>query len=169
MSEDIDIMQAMDNIDLSKVETSFPTLDSGIVSVQVAKCEYGKDDKKVDAKPYCLVEMNLTEPWKTTPAMGDSRVINPGDRGSKIITRIYVGQYDDEKTGEKKWYGVDTLAKLREAAYGKAAGGVKFNPSEMLGQTIRIRLKFDPAPRNKKTNEVFGPRTDVADYIAKKV
>lgn len=166
---DIDIMTAMDNIDLSKVETSFPILDSGIVTVQITKCEYSRDEKKgADAKPFCLVEMQLTTPWRTTPHNGPSKPINPGDRGSKFTERIYVGQYEDKKTGELKWYGVDTLAKLRAAAFGPAAPGVKFNPAEMLGQTISVRLKFEAEPKGKD-GTVYGPRTSVSDYLAKKL
>lgn len=166
---DLDIMQAMDNIDLSEVETSFPLLDSGVVTVQIAKCEYGRDEKKgADAKPYCLVEMALTVPWRTTPLNGPSKPINPGDRGSKFTERIYVGQYEKKDGSGLAWYGVDTLAKLRKAAFGKAAPGVKFNPTEMLGQTINVRLKFEAEPKGKD-GTVYGPRTSVSDYISKKV
>lgn len=164
---DLDLMEAMNNIDLSKVETSFPLLDSGIVTVQVAKCEYKKDDKE-DAKPYCLIELNLVEPWKTVKFDGnESKPVLPGGRGSVITERVYVGTYEDKKTGETKWYGVDTLAKFREAVYGKAAEGVRFQPAEMLGQTLQVRLQFDPAPKGKD-GQTYGPRTSVAAYIKKK-
>lgn len=167
MSSELDIMEAMNNIDLSKVETSFPLLDSGIVDFQVAKCEYRKDDK-ADAKPYCYIELNLVSPWKTVKFDGaESKPVLPGGRGSVHVERVYVGQYEDKKTGELKWYGVDTLAKFRESVFGKAPEGTRFNPAEMLGQNLQARLQFEPAPKGKN-GETFGPRTSVAAYIKKK-
>jgi len=166
---DIDILQQMNDIDLSKVETSFPMLDSGIADFQVKACEMRRDtDKKADAKPYCFIELTLTAPWRTTSFNGDSRVINPGDRGSTINKRVYIGQYEDKNTHELKWYGIDELARFRESAYGKAPAGTKFNPAEMLGQNIKARLKFDPAPKGKD-GTIYGPRTEVDAFIAKRV
>lgn len=167
MSEELNIMEAMNNIDLSTVETSFPILDSGIVSVQVAKCEYRRDtDKKSDAKPYCYIELNLTQPWRTVKFDGDSKPVLPGGRGSTIVERVYIGQYEKKDGSGLAWYGVDTLAKFREAVFGKAAPGVRFDPNEMLGQNLQVRLQFDPAPKGKD-GQVYGPRTAVATYIKK--
>ena len=91
--------------------------------------------------------------------------LQPGQRGMSINERVYVGTYEDKKTGETKWYGVDKLALLRECVFGKATGGTKFVPAELKGQSVTIKLQFEPAPRNEKTGEVYGPRTSVAGYV----
>lgn len=173
MSNDpLDIMQQMDNIDLSKVETDFPILASGPVQAQIQDCEFRRDvdgKKGQDAKPYCYISYNLTQPWKTQSIDGSAvRELQPGQRGMTVIERVYVGTYEDKKTGETKWYGVDRLALLRECVFGKAQPGVKFNPAEMRGQPVTLRLLFDPAPKNKDTGEVYGPRTSVQTYIRKR-
>lgn len=169
MSE-AEIMSMLTDVDLSKVETSFPILASGLTQVNIAKCELRRDvDKKGDeAKPYFYIEYALANPWKTVAQNGEpSKVINPGDRGSSFNERIYVGKYTDKKDGTEKVYGLDRLAKLREAAFGKAPEGQRFIPMEMIGQTITIDLIYEPAPKNKDTGEVYGPRTSVKNYIKK--
>lgn len=169
MSDEHDILSQVNAIDLSKVETGFPILDSGLVQATILKCEMRRDtEKKGDAaKPYCYVEFALSSPHKTVAHEGPSKVINPGDRGSTFNERIYVGKYTDKQSGEEKWYGIDRLAKLREAAIGKAAPGTNFNPQELISLPITLRLKFDPAPKNKDTGEVYGPRTNVDAYVKK--
>jgi len=167
MSDELDIMQQMDNIDLSTVETDFPLLASGIVTAQIQTCEWRRDtDKKgEDAKPYVRVKYNLTQEHKTCGHNGaEVKLIQPGARGSTISEDIYVGKYIN-KEGVEAWYGVDRLTKLREAVFGKAQPGTKFNVAEMPGQPITLRLKSDPAPQNSKTKEVYGPRTSVDDYV----
>lgn len=171
MSDELDILNELNDIDLSKVETSFPLLASGIVNALVTKCEYQRDTetKGADAKPYCLVEFAIQQPHSTVAHEGvPSKVLQPGDRGMTITQRVYVGKYEDKNSGELRWYGLDTLAKLREAAFGKAPEGTRFVPADMVGQTVAIKLKFDPAPKNKKTGETYGPRTEVDGYIRKK-
>lgn len=171
MSDELDIMQQMDNIDLAKVETEFPILATGPVTVQIQDCEYRRDTEKkgADAKPYLYVSYNLTQPWKTASIDGGPvKEIQPGQRGSTITERIYIGTYEDKKTGETKWYGVDKLALMRECVFGKAPAGTKFNPGEMKGQSLTVKLTFNPAPRNDKTGEVYGPRTEVTGYVRRK-
>lgn len=171
MSSELDIMQQMDNIDLATVETEFPILAGGVVQVQIQDCEFRKDTEKKgpDAKPYCYISFNLTQPWKTQALDGSaSKEVQPGSRGSTITERVYVGTYEDKKTGETKWYGVDRLALLRECVFGKATAGTKFVPAELKGQAVTIKLAFEPAPKNEKTGEVYGPRTSVATYIRRK-
>jgi hypothetical protein len=168
---DIDILQQINDVDLSKVETDFPLLASGIVTLNIDKLDWKQEESKKElgkTNTYLLCEFSLAQPWKTAPREGiPSKAINPGDRGSKIIERIYVGKKVDEKTGEEKWYGLDTITKLREAVYGKAAEGSKFDPNVLLGQQLQAELKFDPAPVNKETKEVYGPRTTIKNFIRK--
>lgn len=166
MSEDLNAITDINDIDLSTVETDFPLLATGIVAVQIQECELRANEKS--GKPFLHVKYALTQPHKTTDHGGlPVRTINPGDRGSTITESIYYGNYEDKKTGEIKKFGVDKIAKLREAVFGKAAPGTKFNPGEMLGQSLVVKLRFNPEPKNEKTGEVFGPRTEVQDYVRK--
>ncbi len=114
---------------------------------------------------------SLALPWKTIAHDGvPAKDVNPGDRGSTMTERIYIGKYIDEKDNNtEKWYGVDRIAKLREAVFGKAADGSKFIPMEMIGQTITLKLKFNPKPINKDTKEEYGPRTEIDGYVRKAV
>lgn len=161
----------MDSIDLSKVETEFPIPAGGVLTAQIQDCEFRKDTEKKgpDAKPYLYVSYNFTQPWKTQAIDGGtSKEILPGGRGSTINERIYVGYYEDKKTGEQKTYGTDRLALLSECAIGKAQPGQKFDANALKGQAITLKLTFEPAPRNEKTGEVYGPRTSVSGYVRRK-
>jgi len=171
---DIDILQQMDNIDLSKVETSFPLLASGIVQANIVDAKFVQEDSKKrqgQKTNHLFVEYTLAQPWKTSGHDGPVKTINPGDRGSKFSERIYFGTFIDEKDGGKeKPYGLDRILKLREAIYGKADESVKFSsiPPTLIGQTVTVNLKFEPAPVNSETKEVMGPRTSVAGYVKKR-
>lgn len=171
MSDDIDILQQVNEIDLSTVETSFPLLASGAVKATVVSAKWDKADSKKKAgqtNTFALIEYALAQPWKTSGHDGPVKTINPGDRGSKIIERVYVGKFIDEKDDNKeKWYGVDRLTKLREAIFGKAPEGTKLVLDELIGQEVTLRLLFEAAPVNKDTKEVMGPRTQVQDYVRK--
>lgn len=166
---EIDILSQLNAVDLSTVETSFPLLASGVVLTSIKSAKFDKDANKPDAKPFLAVEYSLTQAWKTVEHEGlTSHPVNPGDRGSQVTERIYVGKYTDKKTGDEKWYGLDRIAKLREAVFGKAPAGTQFVPEELIGHPIALRLLFEPAPKNKDTGEVYGPRTSVAAYIRQK-
>lgn len=171
MTSEQDILSQVNDVDLSKVETSFPILASGIVTVTIGKCEFVTEDSKKkpgEKNTYLHVDYSLAQPWKTVPTDGiPSKPVNPGDRGSAMTERIYVGKFIDKKDGSEKWYGLDRIAKLREAVYGKAGEGTKFIAPEMIGQTVLLNLKFNPAPVNKDTGEVYGPRTEIAGYVRK--
>lgn len=169
MSEQ-DILNQLNDVDLSKVETSFPLLATGIVPVTIGKCEFKTEPskKREGTNTYLQVDYSLAQPWKTIAHDGNpSKTINPGDRGSSFSERIYVGKTLDDKTGEMKWYGLEQMAKLREAAFGKAAEGAKLIPVELIGQQIMVKLTFEPEPRNKDTGEKYGPRTSVTGYVRK--
>lgn len=166
MSEDLNAMINLDDIDLSTVETDFPLLASGLCGLQIQECEAKANEKS--GKLFIHVKFAITQAHKTTNHGGLTvKTINPGDRGSTLNKDIYYGKYEDTKTGELKPYGLDELTRLREAVFGKAPPGTKFNCSEMLGQNLVGNLRFDPEPKNKKTGEVFGPRTEVASYVRK--
>ena len=169
MSQDIDILDQINNLDLSKVETSFPILATGNVLCNVLQAVFTKDEEKgAAAKPYLDVKFALAQDWRTQAVDGiPSKTISPGQRGSEFSQRIYVGTYVDKKTGETKMYGVDTLAKLRESAFGIAPEGTRFNPAHLIGQQVTVKLTFNPAPKNKDTGEVYGPRTEITGYVRK--
>lgn len=167
-----DILNQLNEVDLSKVETSFPILAGGVVPANITDCKFVTEDSKKrqgEKNVYLLVNYALAQPWKTVAHEGiPSKPINPGDRGSAFNERIYVGKTIDDKTGEEKWYGLDRIAKLREAVFGRAAEGSRIVPAELIGQTVTLTLKFEEAPKNKDTGETYGPRTSVSGYVRKK-
>lgn len=170
---DIDILQQMDNIDVSKVETSFPIPAEGLVRARVtsAKREQEPNKKKGGTNTFFEFEFAFTQDWRTQPINGNpSSPIPVGGRGSKMTKRVYVGQYEKKDGSGLAWYGIEELAKLRESALGKAPAGTSYSNlcDDVLGQEVTLVLKFDPAPKNKDTGEVYGPRTEITNYVAKK-
>lgn len=164
---DADILNQINNIDLSTVETEYPLLKSGMVSVQVQTCEWQTETSKKTGKDntYLNLKVVTTQPWETVAHEGRAvRTISPG---FPITHRIYVGSYVDDKDGSPKQYGVTQVAQLREAAFGKAQSGARFNAPEMLGQNIVVVLKFEPNPKDKDGN-TFGPRTSIDRFVAKR-
>jgi hypothetical protein len=151
---------------LSKVETSYPVLQSGIVQAQLVdfSLEMVKKKGTEETYPNASIKWSLAQPWKTVSIdNAPSKEVNPGF----IITEnIYLGDWTDEKTGEVKNMGIQRLALLREAMLGKAETGTKFNPEELKGNIALLKLEFNPSPRGKK-GETFGPRTDVVTYVRK--
>lgn len=161
MSQDIDIMQKLNDVDLSTVETSFPLLKTGIVQATITECgPQSKDDKSWLELKYVLAQEWATQPHDGVP----SKPVLPG---FPITERIYLNDWEDPKSGETKNFGIQRAALLRECVLGKAQPGTRFIPSELIGQTVMLKLKFDPAPKNKKTGEVYGPQTTVDGYIRK--
>lgn len=163
----LDILQQIQSTDLAKVETDFPNLATGNVATTIVAAAW---DTSTD-KPFLGLTYELTQPWKTQ-AHGDvaSKAVNPGDRGAKFNQRIYVGQYEDGQTHETKVYGLDSVAKLFKAVFGKDTT-IKADTEgvmQLLGMPVVATLKFDPAPRNKKTGEVFGPKTEVTGWVGVK-
>lgn len=165
MSNEIDQLTSLVNsVDLSTVQTSFPLLQSGVCQFQVQECGWQMPEDTAK-QPFLHIKMVTTQPWKTVPHEGAPvKEVAPG---FPMTHRIYVGKYIDKK-GEEKTYGIDAIARFRESAFGKASTGTRFNPEEMLGQMITVRLNFNPAPKNDKTGEVYGPRTEVVGFVAKK-
>lgn len=165
---DIDILNEIASIDLSKVETSFPIPASGAVHSRITKCNWETAEGKKGLVTFLDVEFTFEQDWHTQAMDGQpSRPLPVGSRGSKISKRIYVGKYTDKKDGTEKMYGLEEIARLREAALGKAAEGTRFNPTELISQSVVIVLTFDPAPKNKDTGETYGPRTEVTRYVRK--
>lgn len=165
MSEDLSAMTDINDLDLSTVETDFPLLDSGIARMQIQECEIKpKDDQKPESYPYLHIKLSLVRPHRTTTAGGRVvKPINPGDRGSSLTHRIYYGvSYKKKEEGTR--FGYDAIAKFREAVFGKATPGTKFNAAEMLGQEVDVRLLFEESPKGRD-GQTFGPRTVVADFI----
>lgn len=154
MSSELDIMSKLDSVDLSTVQTDFPLLKSGVVSAQIAAIEPDNTKGRVQVK------YTLAQEWQDI----DGKVIHPGFTFSEFI---YLNDWEDPKTGEVKNFGVQRLAQLRAAIFGKADPGTKLNLQELLGQMVTLTLKYDPEPRNKK-GEVFGPQTSVTRYVKAK-
>lgn len=152
---ELDIMSALDSVDLSTVQTSFPILKGGVVTAQIAAIEPDNEKKRVQVK------YTLTQDWSQIDG-------TPVSQGFGFNEFIYLNDWTDPKTGEVKNFGVQRLAQLREAVLGKAAPGVKFSIPDLLGQSITLTLKYEAAPTNKKTGEVYGPQTSVSGYVKAK-
>jgi hypothetical protein len=160
---DLDILQQINDIDLAKVETSYPIPMAGVVAATITEIELKKiENKKGESNPWALIKYATSQPWKTQPLENNpSRDLNPG---FVITERISLKPWTDPKTDEVKNFGITRLAQMREAIFGKAQPGAKFVVEELLGQTILLKLKFDPAPKNRETGEVYGPQTSVDGY-----
>lgn len=162
---DHDILNEINNIDLSKVETSFPVLKSGVVKATIAEIEFDKKDKKDGSGVNRLakIKYSLGQPWETQPH--DGLPAKPIAPGFPVTETIYLDPFKDEKTGEEKNLGIARLALLRESVLGKAKEGDRFDIAQLIGREVILKLKFDPAPKNKKTGEVYGPQTTVDGYV----
>lgn len=165
MSTELDIMSQLNSVDLSKVETSFPLLKTGIVQAQVKEIGVVTPDGS-DKKPYVEVKYSLTQAWSTQPH--DGAESKPVNAGFPISERVYVNDWEDPKTGEKKNFGRVRLLQLREAIFGPIQTGQQLSFDELRGQPITLKLKFDPAPKNNKTGEIYGPQTTVDGYVKAK-
>ncbi len=152
---DIDILQQINDIDLSTVQTGFPLLKSGVVALTIQSFE---DDVE---KKALKVKFVTAQPWEDI----DGKVINPGFPQTDFIR---FNTWTDPDSGKEKNFGVERIVALRAAVFGKAKPGDKFDRSALLGQQVQARLKYDPAPRNKKTQEVYGPQTTIEAYLIKK-
>ena len=158
MSDEVDILSQLDNIDLSTVQTGFPLLKTGIVSMTITGFE---DDRADNGTQILKVKLALAQPWQDV----DSKTVN---QGFPMTDFIRFNEWVDPKTNEKKNFGLLRVAELRAAVMGKAKPGDRFNREQLINQVVQVSLKYDPAPTNKTTKEVYGPQTTIARYITKK-
>lgn len=158
MSEEENVLNQLDSIDLSTVETSYPNLKTGHYHVRVVGCTV-EDGKKPGAKNL-VIKFALTE---ATEAV-DGRQVNPG---FVIMQRVSLTKtFKDD--GSPKYDPMPTLAKFREAIFGKATAGTQFMPLEQyIGQELDITVKFDANVVNKVTKEEYGPQSSVTGYVRK--
>lgn len=162
MSSELDIMEQLNSVDLSKVETSYPVLKAGVVHAQIV--ELAAVPAEGDKKPYIMAKYTLAQQWESQPLDGSpSKPISPG---FPISERIYVNDWTDPKTQEVKNFGRVRLLQLREAVLGPIQPGQKLDFNELRGQSITLKLAFDPAPRGKD-GQTYGPQTSVAGYVKK--
>jgi hypothetical protein len=166
MENELDILNSLQQVDISKVETSYPLLATGNVQMQITSMSFGMKKKKDESTyPNCEIKFALMQPWKTVPIDGiPAKDIPPGFPMTK---NIFMGTV--QKDGKEENYGLKELVTLRECIHGKAPEGARIQKEDFLGQTVLCKLKFDPAPVNKETKEVYGPRTDIVGYVRKKV
>ena len=166
MSDDIDILQQIENVDLGKVETSYPLLKTGLCRLTIKSMEFKRiESKKGALQAWCLLEFVTAQQWETVAH--DGLPVKPIAPGFPLKKRVYMEPSKDKTTGEDVNYGIKDLALLRECIYGKAPEGTRLQVSDFLGQEVIGKLKFDPAPKNKDTGETFGPRTEVDGYVRK--
>jgi hypothetical protein len=156
--EDQDILNQLDSVDLSTVETSYPLLKTGVYPTTVASCQL-EDQKAPKTGKNLVIKYTLTE----TAESVDGRQVNPG---FAIMERISLTKtFKDD--GSPKYDPLPRLAQFREAIFGKAETGTGFMPLEQyIGQAITIRVKHDPHSKGRDGTD-YGPQSSVNGYVRK--
>lgn len=151
MSQDIDILNKLEETDLSGVPTAYPLLPTGAFPVKVQKIEL-EDQKPPRTGKNLVIAFALTEPAVSTEGQ-------PLQPGYVITDRISLTQTE-------KYDPLPRLAQFREACLGDKSG--KFMPLEQyVEQTMTIRTKHQVNSVGKDGTE-YGPQTSVAGYVKKK-
>jgi hypothetical protein len=159
-----DILAQLEAADPTKIETSYPILATGTVNAIVSSVTA---DAK-DGKGFLTIKYTLAQPWHSQPIDGsEAKQIQVG---FPFNERIYFNDWEDPQSHEIKNFGMVRLAQFREAIFGKAKEGDSLMPLEQyINQPITLNLKFEPAPKNKKSGEVYSPKTTIAGYVRRKV
>lgn len=160
MSNDIDILTQIDNIDLSTVDTDRPQLPSGLYEMKVAKMEL-VDQKAPKTGKNLQIQLGLVEPALSVPnSKGEQQKLNPGFSVFDLISLTATFNED----GSKKYDPLPRLAKFREAVIGDKAG--RFMPLEQyIGQTVMVKVAYSATNVDKRSGEDYGPKTSVKDYV----
>ena len=160
MSQDIDILSQIDNIDLASVETARPNLPTGLYRFKVAKLEL-VDQKAPKTGKNLSIQLGLVEPQQSVPnSKGESQVLNVGFPVFDLIslTKTF------KENGEVNYDPLPRLAKFREAVLGDKSG--KFMPLEQyLGREVIVKVRYSETNIDKKTGQDYGPKTSVNDYV----
>jgi len=163
MTQDIDILSQIDNIDLSTVETARPFLPSGIYEFVVQKMEL-VDQKSPKTGKNLSIQLGLVEPAQSVPNdKGETQLLNPGFPVFDLIS--LTATFNDD--GSKKYDPLPRLAKFREAVLGDKSG--KFMPLEQyIGQRVMVKVNYSATNVDRKTGQDYGPKTTVSDYVKRK-
>jgi len=161
MSQDIDILSQLDNIDLSSVATAAPLLPSGLYEMTVAEMAVVQQRAP---KTGNNIKLKLT---LANPAVDiDGKPVNPGfpvfDQIS--LTKTY------KEDGSVSYDPMPRLAVFREAVLGDKSGsfgGPAEWASTYIGKTVMVKIAYDPDSKDK-AGKSWGPQSRVDRYVKKK-
>lgn len=143
MSEEIDILQNLDSMDLTNVETGVPLIPEGLYEVSVLEAKTEPNKKKTGHN--LSLKFGLTQPTTSL----DGKAINPNFPLFTIISLVKTEKYDPRQN----------LAAFMECFKGTKAGN--FLPVEQfIGMTGNVRVKIDDSPE-------FGKKNVIARYVKK--
>lgn len=143
MSQEIDILNDLDSMDLSNVETGLPLLPDGLYTLQVAEIETKANKKGTGS--------NLNIKFVTTEPVTDlnGNPVNPGFPLFDLISLVKSEKYDP----------IPKLAAFKEAVTGTKSGS--FNPLEQyLGLSVCVKLKIE-------RDAEYGDKNRIQRYIKK--
>lgn len=160
MSNDIDILAQIDNIDLSTVETARPNLPSGMYLMQVKEMKL-VDQKAPKTGKNLSIQLGLVEPALAVPnEKGEQQKLNPGFPVFDTISLVQTFNPD----GSVRYDPLPRLAKFREAVVGSKDG--KFMPLEQyVGQQVMVKVSYTASNVDRKTGQDYGPKSSVQDYV----
>jgi hypothetical protein len=143
MSEEIDITQNLDSLDLTNVETGMPLLPEGIHGVEVIEAKL-EPNKKGTGKNLNL-KFGLTEATESV----EGKLLNVGFPLFHTISMVQTPKYDPRQN----------LAAFKECFTGTKAGNF-FPVEQYIGATGIVRTK-------NLTSEEFGTQTKLARFVKK--
>lgn len=135
-----DCLSILDNVDLAKVDRSFPILKEGAYVVEIAKFETKENKSKNGHNLY--VTLKLTAPALTV----DGKTMNAGFPINDLISLVRTEKYNP----------LEKLADIQLAALGKQQSGFRFG--DYIGRKVTIRLKIEE-------DEEYGTKNRVARYV----
>jgi len=143
MSNEIDITNSLDSMDLSSVTTGVPMLPEGLYTVQVAELGTKANSKQTGSN--LNIKLTLTEPANDI----NGNAVNPGFPIYDLISLVQTDRYDPRAR----------LAEFKEAVTGTKEG--VFTPLEQyLGLTVTIRLGIERSTE-------FGDKNRIKRYVKK--
>lgn len=134
--ESINLLNALDTIDLTKVDRSYPLLEEGTYSLRLAKFEAKPNSRKTGH--------NLQVTLETTT---DVSLVTIGSDGTKNVKKTKPGWKVNDSFSlvqTDKYNPMERLADIQLACFGEQRKG--FKSSEMVGLiiTARVTIKDDP-------------------------
>lgn len=144
-----DILNAVENMDLTNVETDFPVLEQGICDFTIANMQ--AETSKNGNGTNIIVELKTAMPYKTRKG----EVKQPG---FPLRDSIYIpNDTTSEKGATAMRMSQQKLAQLKLSVFGTQEGAFgKFE--QYVGKTVSARLKIE-------SDEQFGDRNRVAAYV----
>ena len=136
-SNEVSILNELDTLDLSSIETGVPILPARIYSLQVDKVEVVENKKKTGHN--LTIELSTVN---TEEAEG-GKVLNPGFKVFDLISLVKTDKYNP----------IEKLAAFKESATGSKSGN--FNPPEQyIGAIVQVRLAIEDDKEYGRKNRI---------------